>query len=118
MTYLVWHDAPLAVAIDTCMVARGVYVLKDPFSIRRAGQALLVWDRFADYKRVYNALFTHAYWAAVKASEIDGIEAFLGRVLKPIDGVRFPDVPPIPVNLPYALQPDRSADKVSSGILA
>jgi hypothetical protein len=109
MTYLTWHDAPLAEAAKSCQVAIGVYVLKDVFSIVKVGQARTapVWDRLEDHARTYNALFTHAYWAMVPAHQVDGVETYLGRLLKPLDGTRFPDVTPIPVNLPYALEPNR-----------
>ncbi len=41
-------------------------------------------------------------WATVPASDLDGVERYLADTLKPLIGDRFPDVAPIPVNLPWA----------------
>ena len=40
-------------------------------------------------------------WASVGAANLDGVERFLGDTLKPVIAERFPDVAPIPVNLPW-----------------
>ena len=42
----------------------------------------------------------HVTWAAVANEHQEGVERFLGDTLKPLIACRFPDVPPIPVNLP------------------
>ena len=39
-------------------------------------------------------------WAPVDADFRDGIERFLGEKLNPLVGSKFPDVYPIPVNIP------------------
>lgn len=41
-----------------------------------------------------------ATWARVWFSDRDGVEAFLGKELRPEIGERFPDADPIEVNLP------------------
>src|SRR5258708_39917037 len=41
-------------------------------------------------------------WAAVPAHQIDGVERYLADYYKPLVGDRYPDVAPIPVNLPGA----------------
>lgn len=38
-------------------------------------------------------------WAAVHASQLDGVERFLANHYKPLVGDAFPDAVPIPVNL-------------------
>jgi hypothetical protein len=42
-------------------------------------------------------------WAHVPAVYRDGVEAFLAQQLAPIVGERFPNVPPVVVNLPGLL---------------
>ena len=39
-------------------------------------------------------------WAAVSAHQLDGVERYLADMYQPIEGVRFPDVEPLVVNLP------------------
>jgi len=39
-------------------------------------------------------------WAEVSPYDADGVENFLGNLLNPLVGSRFPDVTPIQVNLP------------------
>ncbi len=39
-------------------------------------------------------------WAALEKQYLDGVERYLEIQLDPMLGVRFPDVQPIPVNLP------------------
>jgi hypothetical protein len=41
-------------------------------------------------------------WAAVPETNRDGIERYLVDQLHPLVGARYPDVRPIPVNLPWA----------------
>lgn len=40
-------------------------------------------------------------WAQVEPALIDGVEAYLGSVLNPIESQRFPDIIPINVILPW-----------------
>lgn len=40
-------------------------------------------------------------WAIVPASQLDGIERYLGDHWKPLIGDRFPDAVPIAVNQPF-----------------
>lgn len=40
-------------------------------------------------------------WAEVDPKYVDGVEAYLGRVLEPLVGERFPDAEEIMVNLPF-----------------
>ncbi len=39
-------------------------------------------------------------WAVVDRQDLDGVERYLGNRYSPIVAQRFPDVPPIAVNLP------------------
>ena len=40
-------------------------------------------------------------WAQVRAeSNLDGVERYLAEQYKPLEGTNFPDVTPLPVNLP------------------
>lgn len=41
-------------------------------------------------------------FAAVNALQVDGVERYLAETMIPLVGHRFPDVLPIPVNLPRA----------------
>lgn len=39
-------------------------------------------------------------WAALSGYQVGGVEVYLANVLRPLVGDRFPNVTPIPVNLP------------------
>lgn len=41
-------------------------------------------------------------WATVPAADLDGVERYLADQFGPVEGDRYPDVVPIPVNLPGA----------------
>lgn len=49
----------------------------------------------------YGHLGLYVTWASVPGNSLNGVEAFLAQNLKPIVGERFPNVAPIPVNLPW-----------------
>lgn len=78
--------------------------LLTPTHTVRVGQGN-VSDRLQVH-RTDNAIIQHgpsllATWAAVDhQSDRDGIERYLYEALQPLEGERFPDVVPIPVNLP------------------
>ena len=44
-------------------------------------------------------------WTAIPSYLLDGVEAYLGKVLKPRVGSLFPNTKPIPVELPFIVNP-------------
>jgi len=83
----------------------GVYVIWcDDGPCLRVGQgdirdrlgAHRIHPDFRAYKD-HNVLVT---WASVEAVHRDGVELYLAQELQPVMGQRFPEVTPIPVNLP------------------
>jgi hypothetical protein len=48
----------------------------------------------------FQHLGLHVTWAAVSVDQVNGVEAYLGAICRPLVGDRFPNVVPIPVNLP------------------
>ncbi len=71
-----------------------------------------IYDRIASHRRdedikeledKANAIL-HVTWAEVPESFRDGVEKFLSDELDPLIGRRFPDVRPVPVNLPGPLR--------------
>ena len=86
----------------------GVYVifhsLHNPRTVR-VGQGSIK-DRIEAHRtdpevQAYNNLGLYVTWASVQTSDLDGVEVFLAQYLKPLVGEKFPNVPPIPVNLPW-----------------
>lgn len=55
--------------------------------------------RLVDYQR--SGLHLSCTWAAVDPRQIHGVERFLGDKLQPRFSEKFPQVTPIPVNLPW-----------------
>jgi len=49
----------------------------------------------------YSYLGLFVTWASVDSASRNGVERFLSDALKPKAGSRAPNVPPIPVNLPW-----------------
>ena len=47
-------------------------------------------------------------WTSLPSSYLNGVEAYLGKVLKPRVGSLFSDARPIPVALPFLLDPPSS----------
>ena len=44
-------------------------------------------------------------WTSIPTYLLDGVEAYLGKVLKPRVGSLFPNAKPIPVELPFIVNP-------------
>lgn len=116
--------------VDPTMEHGGVYVIHRAGHAHRLGQATRVRDRLRSHQRDPKVVRSmdaalSVTWALVPRAYRDGVEAYLGRVLRPGVAERFPTVPPIPVNLPQALraaarpvnvgQPMRSALTVPGG---
>lgn len=84
--YLIWYNGE-----------KGRYVrlgqgdIKDRLTAHRADKEIVKYNR-------NGTLYTT--WANVSASQLDGVEAYLADKCDPLVGDRFPDVAPIPVNLP------------------
>jgi hypothetical protein len=86
---------------------RGVYVIwhsgSNPRTVR-VGQGFIK-DRIEEHRRnpqiqAYQYLTLYVTWASIPANSLDGVEAYLAKTLNPIIGEQFPDVTPIPINLP------------------
>lgn len=82
--YVIWRNT------DGHAVRVGQGVIKDRLAAHREDQTV----------QVYAAAGLSVSWAPVAARYRDGVETFLAVQLKPLVGDRFPDVPPIRVNLP------------------
>lgn len=85
--------------------AFGVYVIWGPtkLDVVRVGQGD-IRDRLKEHEAdvrvgVHSPEFMS--WATVSEARAGRVEAYLGRVLKPKVGDRFPDEPEIEVNLPW-----------------
>jgi hypothetical protein len=88
----------------------GVYVIwhngQPPWTVR-VGQGDIV-DRLTAHRSDQQILAYRGYggltvtWATVPALCLDGVERYLAEELRPLVGDRFPNVVPIPVNLPWA----------------
>ena len=89
----------------------GVYVIwheGNPSQVVRVGQGIVIeriaahrQDKVTTQYRQFGTL--QITWAAVpKKADRDGIERFLANHYKPLVGDAWPDVAPIPVNLPGA----------------
>jgi hypothetical protein len=86
--YVIWHGSP------------------SPWTVR-VGQGDIA-DRLSCHREDYEV---QAYktngglwvtWAAVAPVQADGIERYLADELRPKVGTRWPNVTPLPVNLPWA----------------
>lgn len=84
--YLIWHagQKPRTVRV-------GSGVIKDRLRAHRGDAAIL---RYKD-----SGLFVT--WASVPPTMREGVERFLFENLNPLVGEKFPDVPPVNVNLPW-----------------
>jgi hypothetical protein len=88
---------------------RGVYVIwhsgSNPRTVR-VGQGF-IRDRLQAHRRDpqiqhYQSLGLYVTWASIPRDSRNGVEAYLAQTLDPIAGEQFPDVTPIPVNLPWS----------------
>ena len=86
----------------------GVYIIwhggNNPQTVR-VGQGFIK-DRIESHRsdsevQAYADLGLYVTWAYVQENYLDGVEVFLAQNLNPLVGERFPDAPPIPVNLPW-----------------
>ena len=92
------------------VAATGVYVIwhggQNPWTVR-LGQGDIV-DRIIAHRGDQKVLAYRSYgglwvtWAEVSARSLDGVERYLADQLRPRVGEKFPNVAPIPVNLPWA----------------
>jgi hypothetical protein len=86
--YVIWHGG------QTPRVVRvGQGDIADRIAAHRGDQQILAY-------RSYGGL--GITWAAVPAYALDGVERYLADQLKPLVGDRFPNVVPVPANLPWA----------------
>ena len=87
----------------------GVYIIwhtGSPAKVVRLGQGYVA-DRLEKHRNdkevtgygMYGSLMVT--WAAVSPSIVDGVERYLAEKWKPLVGMRFPDVPVVPVNSPF-----------------
>lgn len=84
--YIIWHGGQKAATV-------------------RVGQGV-IRDRLREHRKdkdvqAYSEQGLYVTWAAVAAGDRDGVEAYLAYRLKPLEGERFPDRPPVEVNLPW-----------------
>jgi len=84
--YIIWHGGNNAA---TVRVGQGF--IRDRLREHRIDPAIQAYKDFTLY----------VTWASVSALQRDGVERYLGNVLNPKVGSRFPDVIPIEVNLPW-----------------
>lgn len=84
--YIIWHggEKPATVRV-------GQGVIRDRIVQHRQDPEILAYKHHTLY----------VTWARVSQSQRDGVERYLGEVLKPKVGSRLPDAPPIKVNLPW-----------------
>ncbi|MBI3439009.1 MAG: hypothetical protein HY054_10275 [Proteobacteria bacterium] len=97
--YLIWHGAYSlqdARGQNQTQLGRWVRVgqgiVKSRLEAHRLDPAILAYRRGDLY----------VTWAAVQAAHRDGVERYLGELLKPLVAERFPQAQPIPVRLPSA----------------
>jgi hypothetical protein len=86
--YVIWHggSSPRYVKV-------GQGDIKDRLTKHRGDTEITAYNRFG-------ALYVT--WASLAAAHLDGVERYLGEQLRPLVAERFPQAPPIPVNLPHA----------------
>jgi spore maturation protein SpmA len=84
--YIIWHGGSSA---RTVRIGQGD--IADRLSAHRKDPEILA----------HSSLGLFATWAAVGRADRDGVEKYLADTLKPIVAERFPEVPSIPVNLPW-----------------
>lgn len=83
--YVIWHGGE-----NSKWVRVGQGKIGERLAAHRADPQILVYRQFTLY----------VSWAPAAPDAADGIEAFLARQCNPLIGDRFPDVTPIPVNVP------------------
>jgi len=95
--------------LRACVTNPGAYVIwhsgRPPWTVR-VGQGN-VPVRLGEHRGDQQILAYRSYglyvtWAVVPAQYLDGVERYLADQLRPLVGDRYPDVVPIPVNLPWA----------------
>ena len=90
----------------------GIYIIwywdnfGNPVTVR-VGQGN-IRDRFTAHRtdpqiQGYAHLNLLVTWTSLPPSYLNGVEAYLGKVLKPRVGSLFPDAKPIPVSLPFRM---------------
>jgi len=79
--YIIWQDGGLIIRV-------GQGEIRGRISKHRSDKQITAYN---------NLLVT---WARVSSWERGGVERFLAEKLNPVIGSKFPDVLPIPVNLP------------------
>lgn len=101
-----WCDL-LRLDLESISVDSGVYVIwhggNNPKYVR-VGQGNIK-DRVSKHRNdpdilKYKQFGLFVTYASVGVTDLDGVEAFLGEILNPLVGDRFPDRTPISVNLP------------------
>jgi hypothetical protein len=85
--YVIWYQAVL----EPVVVDIGQGFIEDRLYAHRMDPSL--WPYWGFGLRVT--------WAAVPSHLRDGVERYLADRLHPLIGRRYPDVPPIPVTLPW-----------------
>lgn len=105
------HNADLSHSYyDSC---EGIYIIwywdnfGNPVTVR-VGQGN-IRDRLTVHRtdpqiQAYAHLNLLATWTSLPSNLLDGVEAYLGKVLKPRAGSLFPNAKPIPVALPFLLE--------------
>ncbi|MFM5977563.1 MAG: hypothetical protein ACKO99_14630 [Dolichospermum sp.] len=88
--YIIWYEG-----IEERVVRIGQGIILDRLSVHRNTHEIMSYKQFGE-------LFVT--WTIVEPKLQNGIENYLGYTLKPLVAERFPDVVPIPVNLPLYLK--------------
>ena len=84
--YIIWHGGPTPKVVRV-----GQGVIRDRLTAHRQDEEI----------QPYVGLNLYVTWASVDARSHDGVKAFLADELSPLVGERFPNVSPIPINLPW-----------------
>lgn len=84
--YVIWHGGE-----NPATVYVGQGNLRDRFSAHRNNVLIQSYDRYSLY----------VTWADVEPGFRDGVERYLGGLLRPKVGTNLPDVSPIEVQLPW-----------------
>jgi hypothetical protein len=88
--YIIWHAADTANKIPSRIVRVGQGTIRDRLTAHRVDPEIKKFSVYGMY----------ATWARVQSGQRNGVERFLADKLRPLVGDKFPDVTPIPVNLP------------------
>lgn len=84
--YIIWYEQG-----HTVPVRIGQGFIADRLKVHRVDSEV----------QAFSSMGLLATWASVEDLLLDGVEAYLGSVLMPKVGTRFPDAIPIKVNLPW-----------------